>query len=75
MRPLERRLRELESVPHPNADDYARLLTLASDMEDEIDRLRDMVQAESTRACELRERLAGSHATIYHMGGHTTQYL
>jgi len=59
MRPLERRLRELESVPHPNADDYTRLLTLASDMEDEIDRLRDelrfVVDPTSDESCDLTE--------------------
>lgn len=58
MRPLEKRLREAEQIGHPTGSDYNRLLDLASDMEDEIDRLRDMVQAESTRACELREALS-----------------
>jgi len=54
MRTLSTRLREAEQIDHPNEADYSRLLILASDMEDEIDRLRDMVQTESTRRTELQ---------------------
>jgi len=43
MRTLTQRLREAEQIDHPTPEDYSRLLTLASDMEDEIDRLRDKV--------------------------------
>lgn len=44
MRTLSTRLREAEQIDHPNEADYSRLLILASDMEDEIDRLRDRVE-------------------------------
>ena len=44
MRTLDQRLRELEQITHPLPEDYSRLLDLASDMEDEIDRLRDHVE-------------------------------
>ena len=43
MRTLTQRLREAEQIDHPTPEDYSRLLDLASDMEDEIDRLRDML--------------------------------
>jgi len=46
MRTLTQRLREAEQIDHPTPEDYARLLGLASDMEDEIDRLRDMLSEE-----------------------------
>ena len=43
MRTTAQRLREAEQIDHPTPEDYSRLLDLASDMEDEIDRLRDKV--------------------------------
>jgi hypothetical protein len=46
MRTLSTRLREAEQIDHPNEADYSRLLILASDMEDEIDRLRDLLAEE-----------------------------
>ena len=45
MRTLTQRLREAEQIDHPTPEDYSRLLDLASDMEDEIDWLRDEVSA------------------------------
>lgn len=58
MRNLDQRLRELEQVTHPLPEDYSRLLDLASDMEDEIDRLRDMLSEEiATR--EMLDQLRG----------------
>ena len=46
MRTLSTRLREAEEIDHPVEADYSRLLDLASDMEDEIDRLRDQLSEE-----------------------------
>lgn len=46
MRTLTQRLREAEQIDHPTPEDYSRLLDLASDMEDQIDRLRDKLSEE-----------------------------
>ena len=55
MRTLSTRLREAEEIDHPNEADYSRLLILASDMEDEIERLRDKL-AEEIAYREMAER-------------------
>ena len=65
MRTLSTRLREAEEIDHPNEADYSRLLILASDMEDEIDRLRDLLAEEI--AC--RERAKGEAKFWQHYGG------
>lgn len=58
MRTTTQRLREAEQIDHPTPEDYSRLLDLASDMGDEIDRLRDMLSEEiATR--ELLDQFRG----------------
>ena len=50
MRTLKERLAELRQIDNPTPEDFTRLWQLAEDMDDEIDRLRDLVVDECSRS-------------------------